>query len=50
MNGARTLASLVFSQLYQVECSISGSLSDVNSSGGIRKLIILCRLKWSAKY
>lgn len=30
--------------------SASGALSDVNSSGEIRKLIVLCRLKWSASY
>lgn len=34
-----TVASLFFSQLVQIECSVSHALSDVNRSGESRKLI-----------
>lgn len=38
----------IFSQLQQVECSISDVFGNVSSPGGIRKLIILHRLEWSS--
>lgn len=33
------MASLFFSQLAQIDCSVSGALSDVNRSGESRKLV-----------